>query len=72
MGLFFPDDKELNLPVRKTGFPRYREILEENYKIFFLVGFITLIFFIPFAAGMVYAVLPDIRRLQRSFPGWTW
>lgn len=57
MGLFFPDAKEPDLPFRKVGFARYREILEANYKCFFLVGFITLVFFIPFAAGAVYAVL---------------
>lgn len=57
MGLFFPDEKELNLPVRKAGFARYREVLEGNYKVFFFAGFISLVFFIPFAAGMVYAVL---------------
>ena len=57
MGLFFPDDKELDLPIRKVGFPRYRELLEQNYKCFFLVSFIALAGFIPFAAGIVYAVL---------------
>ena len=30
MGLFFPDDKELDLPIRKVGFPRYRELLEQK------------------------------------------
>ncbi len=59
MGLFFPDDKEPDLPFRKVGFARYRQILEANYKCFFLVGFITLVFFIPFAAGAVYAVLTN-------------
>ena len=57
MGRFFPDEKEFDLPIRKMGFPRYREILEQNYKCFFLVGFIALVAFIPFAAGIIYAVL---------------
>lgn len=57
MGLFFPDDKEYNLPIRKVGFARYREVLEANWKGFFMVGFLTLLSFIPFAGGMVYAVL---------------
>ena len=57
MGLFFPDEKEYNLPVRKVGFARYREVLEANWKGFFMVGFLTLLSFIPFAGGMVYAIL---------------
>ncbi|MBR4457553.1 MAG: hypothetical protein IKS31_01150 [Clostridia bacterium] len=57
MGLFFPDEKEPDLPFRKVGFARYRQILEANYKCFFLVDFITLVFFIPFAAGALWAVL---------------
>ena len=57
MGLFFPEEKEYDLPIRKGGFARYRELLEENWKAFLLVGFFTLVFFIPFAAGVVYAVL---------------
>lgn len=57
MGLFFGGDEERFTPgVRKGGFPRYREILEANYKVFFLVGFIALVFYIPLAAGLVYAV----------------
>ena len=57
MGLFFPEEKEYDLPVRKVGFARYREVLEANWKGFFMVGFLTLLFFIPFAGGMVYAIL---------------
>lgn len=58
MGLFFGGEEEHFAPgVRKSGFPRYREVLEGSYKEFFLVGFLTLIFYIPFAAGMVLAVL---------------
>lgn len=57
MGLFFGgDDDRLPPGVRKGGFPRYREILEANWKVFFLVGFIALAFHIPLAAGLVYAV----------------
>lgn len=57
MGLFFPDDDKQFFPGRKTGFARYKEVLEGSYKEFFLVGFIALLFMIPFAAGMVYAIL---------------
>lgn len=57
MGLFFPQDEKRFTGVRSLGFARYREVLEGSWKELFLVGFISLILFIPFAAGMVYAVL---------------
>ena len=57
MGLFTPDDEREIPGVRKGGFARYREVLEGGWKGFFMVGFITLVFLIPFAGGMVYAVL---------------
>ena len=57
MGLFFRDDDHKIEGVRSIGFARYREVLEGNWKAFFIVGFISLIMFIPFAGGMVYAVL---------------
>ena len=57
MGLFFAEDVERFTPgVRKAGFPRYKEVLEENWKDFMKVGFITLLFFVPLAVGLVYAV----------------
>ena len=57
MGLFFPDDVNRFTSGRATGFARYREVLEGSFKEFFLVGFITLVFLIPFGLGMVYAIL---------------
>lgn len=58
MALFFNDDDDRKIDgVRKVGFPRYREVLEGSWKEFLLVGFLTLLFFIPFAGGMVYAIL---------------
>ena len=57
MGLFFAEDKEYDTGLRKSGFSRYKEVLEGSWKEFFFAGFLTLLFFIPFAAGMVYAVL---------------
>lgn len=57
MGLFFAEEEERFTEERKTGFPRYREVLEGGWKDFIKVGFITLVFHIPLAAGMVYAVL---------------
>ena len=55
--MFFPDDERAIPGVRKGGFARYREVLEASWKGFFMVGFLTLLFLIPFAGGMVYAVL---------------
>lgn len=57
MGLFFPDDEKRFTGVRATGFPRYKELLERNFKVFFLVGFITLVFLVPFGLGMVWAIV---------------
>lgn len=57
MGLFFPDDKEQYTGLRKSGFPRYREVLEGSWKDFLKTGFITLLFYIPLAAGLALAVL---------------
>ena len=57
MALFFHDDEHVTPGVRKVGFPRYREVLEGNWKEFLLVGFLTLLWYIPLAAGMVYAIL---------------
>ena len=41
MGLFFPQD-EIRPGVRPTGFARYRQVLERDWKNLILVGFITL------------------------------
>lgn len=43
--------------IRLTGFPRYRELLERDYKRFFLIGLITLMGFLPFAAGVWLAIM---------------
>ena len=60
MGLFFGGDEERFIPgVRKAGFSRYKEILEANYKDFFLVGFVTLVFYLPFALALAWAVLAE-------------
>lgn len=57
MALFFPDDEKRFTGVRQVGFARYREVLEASWKGFFMVGFLTLICFIPFAGGMAFAIL---------------
>lgn len=58
MGLFYTGDGDHHVEgMRRTGFARYKHVLERDYKALFLVGFITLVFFIPFAAGLTYAVM---------------
>lgn len=53
----YEKDGKLYSSVRSVGFARYKEVLEDNWKTFFIVGFISIVFYIPFAAGMVYAYL---------------
>ncbi len=57
MGMFFPDEPNYFPEVRPVGFPRYQQVLEREWKRFFLVGLITLVYFIPFGLGLGYAVL---------------
>lgn len=56
MGLFFPQT-EIRSGVRYTGFARYRQIIERDWKDFILVGFITLLYYIPLGLGLGYAIL---------------
>lgn len=56
MGLFFPQT-EIRSDVRYTGFARYRQIMERDWKDFILVGFLTLLYHIPFGLGLGYAIL---------------
>ncbi len=57
MGLFFADDEKRFTGVRAVGFPRYRELLERNFKEFFFVGFISLVLLVPYGLGIGYAIL---------------
>lgn len=57
MGLFFADDENRFTYGRAIGFARYKEVLEQNFKEFFLVGFLTLVFLLPFGLGMACAIL---------------
>ncbi len=57
MAMFFPEPEEDDRnPNRAVGFLRYREVLEGNFKAFFLVSFLALVSLLPFGAGMFYAV----------------
>ncbi len=42
---------------RLTGFARYTEVLERNFKKFLFTNLLTLVGFLPFTAGAVYAIL---------------
>ncbi len=57
MGMFFPDDPDYFPQIRPTGFKRYKQILEREWKRFFLVDLLTLASLIPFGLGVGYAVL---------------
>lgn len=57
MGMFFPDDPDYFPELRPTGLARYKQVLERDWKRFFLVDLLTLASFIPFGLGMGYAVL---------------
>lgn len=56
MGLFFPQS-EIRSDERYTGFARYRQIMERDWKDFILVGFLTLLYHIPLGLGLGYALL---------------
>ena len=57
MGIFFPSDPDYFPNERKTGFQRYAQVLERDWKRFFLVDLLTLATLIPFAAGVTISVL---------------
>lgn len=57
MGLFFPDEPNYFPDQRPVGFKRYAQVLERDWKRFFLVDLLTLASLIPFAAGVIVSVL---------------
>lgn len=57
MGIFFPDEPNYFPDQRPVGFKRYAQVLERDWKRFFLVDLLTLASLIPFVAGVVMAVL---------------
>lgn len=57
MGIFLGGEDHEVAGIKRTGFTRYKHVLERDYKELFLVGFITLIFLIPFGAGLAYGVM---------------
>ena len=57
MALLFHEDKDYFPEARKIGFARYRQVLERDWKQFFMVGLLTLGFMLPFAAGVGMSIL---------------
>ena len=57
MSFFTPNYAHPSNGKRLTGFPRYMEILERNFKNFFFANLMTLIGFLPFAAGVILSIL---------------
>ncbi len=56
MGLFFPDEPNYFPNQRPVGFKRYAQVLERDWKRFFLVNLLTLATLIPFAAGVFLSI----------------
>ena len=57
MGIFFPDEPNYFPDQRPVGFKRYAQVLERDWKRFFLVDLLTLASLIPLAAAIVLSVL---------------
>lgn len=57
MALFFHEETDYSNGARKTGFARYRELLERDFMHFIILNLITLIGFLPLIIGISYAIL---------------
>lgn len=56
MGLFFPEDPHFNENERQTGFLRYRQVLGNRFGRWWKVNLLTLLGFLPLAAGIFFAI----------------
>ncbi len=56
MGLLFPEDPHFNEDERQTGFYRYRQLLSIRFGQWWKINILTIIGFLPLAAGIFYAV----------------
>ncbi len=56
MGLLFPEDPHFNENERQTGFYRYRQLLSIRFGQWWKINILTIIGFLPLAAGVFYAV----------------
>lgn len=57
MAFLFRQNTYASTGRRLTGFPRYTEVLERNFKKFMFTNLMTLAGFLPFAIGAVWAIL---------------
>ena len=57
MAFLFHQDSFTSNGKRQTGFARYTEVLERNIKNFLITNILTLTGFLPFAYGVVLAIL---------------
>lgn len=58
MGFFFsPNYNKTSGGKPLTGFSKYLDILERNFKKFFFSNLMTLVCFLPFALGVLFAIL---------------
>lgn len=56
MGLFIRDDPHYNENERQGGFDRYRQLLSTRFGPWWKVNLLTLLGFVPLAAGLFYAI----------------
>jgi len=54
--MFTPDDPHIDETVRQTGFYRYRQLMNTHFGSWWKVNFLTLLGFVPLAAGIFYAI----------------
>ena len=56
MGMFLRDDPHIDESKRQTGFYRYRQLLSIRFGQWWKINFLTLLGFVPLAAGIIYAI----------------
>lgn len=56
MGMFYRDDPHIDESQRQTGFYRYRQLLSVRFGRWWKINLLTLLGFLPLAAGIVFAI----------------
>ena len=57
MAFLFNDDFSISSGKRLTGFPRYKELIDRDFKRFWIINLFTILGFLPFTIGVIYALL---------------
>ena len=57
MGMFVREDPGYDENVRQTGFNRYKQLMSIRFTQWWKISMITLIGFVPLAAGIIYSIL---------------